>query len=203
MAKKEKVDPLAAFVNATAVPASDTGKKSSKNYPVIELDADLTLNLAEFLLQKDTYKSAEALMKAAEQPVIEFVKDCIDTHNLTEKFASTFILKSADGTTAAKFITSDSFSVGAENIGEVKGILGKNYPELIEEKVTIEVNQDPALLKELMALVGPDKIGKFFKSRVTPEVKEGAYEKIYQIAKSKKDVEKIRQFITQRKGYIK
>ena len=81
-----------------------------------------------------------------------------------------------------KYVSSNRFSINADDEGELREILGNEFDSLMDRKFEVtlkaEVFQDEELKQDLMGLVG-QRFGEFFDTKISLKVQEEFDRRVY------------------------
>jgi hypothetical protein len=179
---------FAQAVQEIAVETKPTAKKATM--PVIEH----TDHLAELVDTRQeaciNMKQAEAVMRQAEEQIIEVVRERQDKDGYGGKFANSYIINGCRH--QVKVVYQNRYTINAQDKGELKSILGDEYGRMIVEKPTVKLKaavlENEKLQKELMKLIG-GRFADFFEATVELVVAEGFNKDIYRIVAPERLVE--------------
>ncbi len=195
--KMKKKPVFADMLKATAKPKKAAAKKST----VTTLDAPEKVREAvdKVIEAKKSEKSAKSTISVYGAIVIDFTRTAQDTDGFKKKFQNSYAVPGTKEENVLKCISSNRFTINAEDDEALQELLGKDYEDCINKKygvkLTTEAMEDEALMAELMELVG-DRFTDFFETTVALSVKEKFNERIYHVLAAE-DLPTLRTFAKQ------
>jgi hypothetical protein len=175
-------------------------KSKAAKHPVIQLDKRTSKSLAEFVEQKRIKKEAEAEMKVAQAPVLDFCQGIIDDRGFEGQYENCFTVETADRRTKQTLVLSDRFIVPQDDLPRLQHRLGDKFDQIIEVKKEVvmkpEVLEDERLQKKLIKLLGGE-FKRFFAVKKTYTTVKGLKQSIYHIAGNEDSLKRIRSMVPQ------
>jgi hypothetical protein len=176
-----KQKPKASFgdmLAATATKAEPKAKKSSM--PTLQATPEVAVAVDQYQESKVNYKQAEAAMGAAAETIMVFVREHQDAEGFAGRYQGSYAIMG--NRHQAKVIYANKFSINSEDEAELAGLLGDNFENMIDKKVSVklraEVLENEGLQEELMVLIG-DRFPDFFETTTSLSVTEGFSREIY------------------------
>ena len=192
---------LKAMLKEKATEKTPGAKKSTM--PVLPVTGDLSVKVSEYQAAKVQYKQAEAVMKATEPEIIDFVRARQDADGFAGRYQGSYqVVGEKD---SVKVIFMDKYSVSGTDEAQIKEILGNQFDEMVEEKFTVtvkpEVLEDENLSAQLQALIG-DRWNEFFNITTNLTIKPDFKKNIYRSV-DPSGLNNLRTFVRQYKPSMK
>lgn len=171
-----------------------TAKKkepAKKKTTIPDLDAPENVQEAvdDYLAAAKAEKEAKAEKGAAKDVIVDFVQPVQDEDGCKGKFRTSYAVKGKKKGNRAKFISSNRWTIHADDIEDLQDLLGDHFDEMIDQEFKVnlkpEVFEDEDLQNELMGLVG-DRFGEFFDTITNVKVKEGFDKTLYKAVDKEK-----------------
>jgi hypothetical protein len=168
---------LKSLLKENATEKKPGAKKSTM--PVLKTTGDLAQKVNEYVTAKVEYKKAEAIMKVAEAPIIEFVRAKQDAEGFAGRYTGSYEVE-GDGE-SVKVIFQDKYTVTGEDEAEIKGILGGEFEHLMEEKFTVSIkpevldSEDPKIKALIKQLIDGGMVDIAVKLTPKPDFKKNIY----------------------------
>jgi len=177
-----KIKPAVGFGDMLKQTATTKKKKSSKfKIPVIDAPDHIREEVDRYLAADKALKEATAEKKDAGGTIIEFTRVRQDKDGYNSNFRHSYSIPGMNDS-QVKFVSSNRFSVNAEDGCEIEEILGDKYPDLIDQKFSVklkaEVFEDDDLQAELMECMG-DRFTVFFDTTTNLKVCNEFDRKLY------------------------
>lgn len=171
-----------AFADALKSTKKKATKKSAKSkMPVLDAPDEIKETVDLYLTAKADEKKAKAEKDDAGAAIIEFVRPFQDTDGYKGNFRHSYAVPGTNGN-QVKFVSSNRFSINADDQEELEELLGDEFEDMIEVDHTVslkkEVLEDEELQEELMQLVG-DRFADFFETVTKLKVKDEFDKKVY------------------------
>ena len=194
-----------AFAKALDATTSTEKKSKARKKSMPILDAapkDVKDAVDTFVVRKRLMKEHKAEMDLAGDTIIDYAEGERDKDGFAGKFSKSYTLHGH--TEEIKFVTSNRYSLNANDEEVLRELLGGKFAELIEETFDVELKpevlEDEELQAELMDLIG-DKFSKFFTTKKTLRVADDFDRNIYLL--NEDDVKNIRAFVKQYKPSLR
>lgn len=172
---------LAEVLNQAAKPAAAT-KPKKNGMPVLNPGGEVAAKVDERQEAKSIMKQAEAVMKAADDVIIAYVRQQQDTDGFNSNYHNSYAVQGIHA--QAKVVYKNSFSINAEDEARLAEILGDAFPQLIEKQFTVklrpEVMENKKLGRELVALLG-NRFHEFLEVTESLKVAEDFSKNIYRV----------------------
>jgi hypothetical protein len=167
--------------------ATTKKKATSKSkIPVIDASDHIKEAVDRYITATKAYKEAEAEKKEAGGTIIDFTCVRQDDDGYNNNFRHSYSIPGMNDS-QVKFVSSNRFSINAEDAGQIEEILGDKFSELIEQKFTVklrpEIFEDSDLQEELMNRLG-DRFAVFFETVTSLKVCDEFDRKVYQAVDS-------------------
>jgi hypothetical protein len=166
--------------------AKPKGPKQKAKSKVLEIKTpkDVREQVDRYIEAKALNKQSKADMDDSGERIIGFVRPYQDNDGYAGKFRHSFAVPGEKDGNKVKYVSSNRFSINAEDDEQLEDILGDAFDDLIERtfEVTLkkEVFEDDDLKDALMELVG-DRFGEFFDTKVSLKVTEDFDRRIYDV----------------------
>jgi len=174
------------MLQKTAV-AKAPAKTAKSKMPVLDPPAEIRNAVDEYIDAKNRETMAKAEKEMAETIVQEFTISVQDTDGYDGKFRNSYAVPGNQPGNQVKYVSSNRFSINAEDRATIQGMLGDMYDDMVQEEFSVklkaEVFQDEELKTDLMDLVG-ERFSEFFETAITLKVKDGFNEKVYRAVES-------------------
>lgn len=185
---------------------SSTKKKSTarkKGMPILDnAPKDVKESVDAYVESKRLMKEAKADMDFNADIIIDYAEDERDKDGFNGNFSKSYAIH-GNGE-EVKFVTSNRYSLNADDEEVLATLLADKFDELIESDFSVELKpevlENEELQAELMELIG-DKFAMFFTTRKTLRVADDFDRKIYLL--SEKKVKNIRAFVKQYKPSLR
>ena len=168
--KIQPINPAASFddmLAQTAKPKTTKAKAKSK-VPTLNTPKDIRGEVDKYIEAKQAEKMAKTAKEDAGEAIIGYVQPHQDKEGYSGMFRHSYAVPGNNGT--VKFVSSNRFSINAEDSEPLMELLGDSFDDMIERtfEVTLkpEVFLDDELKAELMSLVG-SQFGTFFDTKVS------------------------------------
>jgi len=149
---------------------------------VIDAPDHIREEVDRYLAADKALKEATAEKKDAGGTIIDFTCVRQDEDGYNSNFRHSYSIPGMNDS-QVKFVSSNRFSINAEDAGQIEEILGDKYPELIEQKFSVklkaEVFENDDLQAELMERLG-DRFAVFFETTTSLKVCDEFDRKVYQ-----------------------
>jgi len=169
--------------------------KAKSKMPELDPPEDIREQVDKYIEAKEAETKAKTAKDYASEQIIGFVKPHQDKDGYSGMFRHSYAIPGNKG--SVKFVSSNRFSVSAEDEDMLVEILGDAFHELIEKKFDVmlkpEVFQDADLKAELENSLG-DRFSAFFDVVSTLKVRDEFDKKIYQHVTDEKTMEVLRTF---------
>jgi len=177
----------------TAKPKVAKAKAKSK-MPELDPPEDIREEVDKYIEAKEAEKIAKAAMDDAGERIIGFVRPHQDKEGYSGMFRHSYGVPGNKG--KVKFVSSNRFSINADDGEQLVELLGDEFDSLIEKTFEVslksEVFQDEELKTRLMELVGPE-FGTFFDTKVSLKVRDEFDRRVYSVVEDK-DLPALRTF---------
>ena len=192
---------------AKALDATATTEKKSKarkkTTPILDnAPADVKDAVDHYVEHKKLMKEHKAEMDAAGDAIIDYAETERDKDGFAGNFSKSYDVHG--NKEEVKFVTSNRYSVNADDEELLTELLGGKFAELFETLFNVELKdevlKDEKLQKELMDLIG-DKFSKFFTTTKTLRVADDFDKKIYLLDED--DVNSLRSIVKQYKPSLR
>lgn len=190
-----KIKPVS-FDDMLAKTAKPKVTKAKAKNKMIELDPpkEIREEVDKYIEAKEAEKIAKAAKEDAGEHIIGFVRPHQDKEGYGGMFRHSYAVPGNKG--KVKFVSSNRFSINAEDEDQLLDILGDEFDTLIERNFDVslkpEVFQDEGLKTDLMSLVGA-RFGEFFDTKISLKVKEEFDKRLYGTV-GEKDLPALRTF---------
>ncbi len=192
---------------AKAIDATSTTEKKSKarkkTTPILDnAPNDVKSAVDHYVENKKLMKEHKAEMDAAGDAIIDYAETERDKDGFAGNFSKSYDVHGDKE--EVKFVTSNRYSVNADDEELLTELLGGKFAELFETLFNVELKPevlaDEKLQGELMKLIG-DKFSKFFTSTKTLRVADDFDKKIYLLDED--DVASLRSIVKQYKPSLR
>jgi len=182
-----------------------TSKKTKSNVPLVDnVPAPVRKAVDDYCKAIKEKKAAEAEMKVQSDAIIGFASKVQDEKAFNGDFHKSYDVQGDKET--IKYVTSDRFSINAEDEKTLKELFGKKFNEMIREKFQVtmknEVLESEELQKEFMALMG-NNFAKFFDVTTSLVTTDDFDARIYLVAGKQKKLDEIRTYVQPWKASLK
>jgi hypothetical protein len=178
--KEKKPAAFGAMLKKTAKAKKPAKAKSTM--PVLDPPEEVRDAVDEYIDAKGRETMAKAEKSAAETVVQGFTSGVQDADGFKGNFRNSYAVPGNVPGNLVKYISSNRFSINADDQETLQGMLGDMYEDMVQEdfsvKLRAEVFTDEGLQGELMELVG-ERFEDFFETVVALKVRERFNEKIY------------------------
>jgi hypothetical protein len=158
--------------------------KTKSKMPVLDAPEAVRVAVDEYIDAKTREAMAKAEKEAAETVVLEFAGAVQDNEGYKGNFRNSYAVPGKTPGNQVKYVSSNRFSINAEDRETIHGILGEAYDDMVQEDYSVklrpEVFQDPELQNDLMELVG-DRFEEFFETVISLKVREDFDMKLYRV----------------------
>ncbi len=173
-----------------------TAKKKAKSQVAnLETPKEIRDQVDRYIEAKKAEKIAKTEKDDAGEHIIGFVRPMQDREGYGGMFRHSYAVSGNNGN-KVKFVSSNRFSISAEDEDQLLEILGDEFDTLIERNFDVmlkpEVFQDEGLKTDLMSLVGA-RFGEFFDTKVSLKVREEFDRRVYGTV-GEKDLPALRTF---------
>jgi len=178
--------------------------KKAKGMPIID-NAPATVKEAvdHYVEHKKQMKEHKAEMDAASDVIVEYGEQIQDDRGFEGDFSKSY--KIHGDTEEVSFVSSNKYSVNADDEETLKALLGKYFSQLFEEEFNVslksEVLESEELQKELMELIGT-QFSKFFNTVKTLKVADDFDKKVYTLL-NKTKLNNVRSFVKKAKPSLR
>lgn len=180
-------DDFDALLDTNKVKKADAKTKKT-NAEIIQVPAEIQVEIDTLLKAKKEKKKAESDIKKAENPILEYGIELKDGKAFEGSFQKSYKLGTADS--HVNFVTANKWSFKEDDVDQIKDIIGEKANDLIKEnkevKLKAEVFSDPELKKRFVEMVGRD-FPEFFETVVSHHVSDDFDEKIYDLGEETVD----------------
>jgi hypothetical protein len=146
----------------------------------------------------------EAEVENSAAIIRDFVQPFQDADGYKGNFSTSYAVRGHEEST--KFVSSNRFSINAEDSARIAEILGDQYGDLIDEKNTVKLKdavfENEALSTRLMELIG-DEFAEFFETITTIGVKEDFNKLIYRTVTLPEKLTELRVYCRQYKASLR
>ena len=178
-----KIKPAAGFGDMLKQTATTKKKATSKSkIPVIDAPDHIRETVDRYLAALKAEKEATAEKKEAGGTIIDFTYVRQDEDGYNSNFRHSYSIPGMNDS-QVKYVSSNRFSINAEDTEQIEEILGDKYPDLIDQKFSVrlkpEVFENSELQEELMDRLG-DRFAVFFETTTSLKVCDEFDRKVYQ-----------------------
>lgn len=168
MAEAAKVIPIPkkkGFGDALKATKTTAKKSTKKDERTLQATEEIKAEIDRYVKSKKNMKVAKSEMEHSEAVIIDFIRPLQDEDGRKNKFSTSYRV---DGNEEkVKYVSSNRYSINAEDDEKIAEILGESFDELIKHNHTVklrdEVLEDDALQEKLMELIG-DEFATFFET---------------------------------------
>jgi hypothetical protein len=178
----KKIEPMSFddMLTQTAKPKTTKAKAKSK-VPTLDAPDDIKQEVDRYIEAKQNEKMAKAEKDDAGENIVNFVRPHQDTAGYNGTHRHSYAVPGTNGN-KVKYVSSNRFSINADDEAELREILGGDFDSLMDRKFEVvlkaEVFQDEDLKAELMSLVG-SQFGTFFDTKISLKVQEEFDRRVY------------------------
>lgn len=192
---------------AKALDATSTTEKKSKarkkGMPILDnAPPEVKLSVDDYMKHKKLMNEHKAEMDLHGDIIIDYAEDKRDKDGFTGNYSKSY--KINGNTDEVKFVTSNRYSLNADDEELLREMLAGKFAEFIEENFNVELKpevlESEELQNELMSLIG-DKFSKFFTTTKTLRVVDDFDRKIYLLDEN--DVKNLRTIVKQYKPSLR
>lgn len=180
--------------------------KTKTKMPVLDPPKEVKGAVDQYIEAKNNETMAKAEKEAAGAIVMDFTSGVQDGDGYKGNFRNSYAVPGTKPGNQVKYVSSNRFSINADDADEIKSMLDDLYDEMIQEdyvvKLKPEVFENEELQDELMELIG-DRFEAFFDNVVTLKVKENFNGRIYQAVEAGEELEQLRTFCKPYKPALK
>lgn len=180
-AKKATTSNFDDLLQATKKTKKPASKSKKKAMPTLNPNDELRECVDDYVDAKKRAKIAEADMKETGDAIIEFGREEQDNYGFGGDFSKSYVIPGNDEN-QVKFVSSNRYTVNADDATEIKGLLGDHFADLMVEKLEVhlkaEVFKDEDLKAEFMELIG-ERFPDFFDTKATLTVAADFDKNIY------------------------
>ena len=203
VAKKKQGNSFANALKKTSTKAAPKSKKSS--VPFLEdVPKEIQIAVERFVDAKKEENMAKAEKESAGKMIIDHIRPHQDKEGRSGMFRHSYGVKGDKGS-QVKFISTNRWSINAEDAGQLQELLGNSFDDLITTKFEVslkpEIFQNEELQSEFMELIGED-FDRFFDTKESLKATEGFDQRIYN-AIEEKDLPALRIFCRQYKPSLR
>jgi len=156
--------------------------KKKTTIPILDAPENVQEAVDDYLAAAKAEKEAKAEMGAAKDVIVDFVQPVQDEDGCKGKFRTSYTVKGKKKGNKAKFISSNRWTINADDVEDLQELLGEHFEEMIDQQFKVnlksEVFENQGLQDELMELVG-DRFADFFDTITDVKVKEGFDKMLY------------------------
>lgn len=164
-----------------------TKAKAKSKVPTLDAPDDIKQNVDRYLEAKQNEKMAKAEKENAGENIVNFVRPHQDKEGYNGTHRHSYTVPGTNGN-KVKYVSSNRFSINADDEDELREILGDDFDGLIDRKFEVvlkaEVFQNEELKQKLMSLMG-HQFGVFFDTKVSLKVQEEFDRRVYATVKDK------------------
>ena len=164
--------------------AKEPAKSGKSKMPVLNPPDEVREAVDEYIDAKIREQIAKADKDMAETVVQEFAVGVQDEDGYKGNFRTSYAIPGVKKGNQVKFVSSNRFTINANDRDKLEDMLGDMYPDMVEEEYTVklrpEVFKDEELQAELMGLM-EDRFTDFFETVLSLKVKDGFNQKLYQV----------------------
>jgi len=179
---KKKSGGFGDMLKQTAKAKAPASKKSKM--PILDPPEDVRVAVDEYIDAKKREIVAKADKDMAETTIREFTVDAQDDDGYRGDFHTSYAVPGHKPGSQVKFVSSNRFSINANDRDKLEDMLGDKYPDMVDEEYTVklkpEVFQDEEKQTELMDIIG-DRFTEFFDTVLTLKVKENFNRNLYHV----------------------
>lgn len=162
--------------------ATTKKKATSKSkIPVIDAPDHIKEAVDRYIAATKAYKEAEAEKKEAGGTIIDFTCVRQDDDGYNSNFRHSYSIPGMNDS-QVKFVSSNRFSINADDAEQIEEILGDKFDDLIIQTYSVklrpEIFENPALQEELMDCMG-DRFAVFFETVTSLKVCDEFDRKVY------------------------
>jgi hypothetical protein len=156
--------------------------KAKSTMPILAPPEEVREAVDEYIDAKTRETMAKAEKEMAETVIQEFTIGVQDADGYKGNFRTSYAVPGKKPGNQVKFVSSNRFSINAEDRDKLEEMLGDTYPDMVDEQFTVKLKasvfNDEEKQAELMDIVG-DRFEDFFETVVTLKVREDFNRKLY------------------------
>lgn len=183
------------ILQATKITKKPASKKKN-DMPHLNPNAELRECVDGYVNAKKRFNMAKGDMEEAGNAIIEFSRSEQDKAGYAGDFRKSYVIP-GNVENQVKFISSNRYSVSADDAVEIKELLGDQFENLMVEKLEVslkaEIFENEALKVEFMKLIG-ERFPEFFETKATLAVAEDFDKDVYD-AVDKDNLTDLRTFV--------
>lgn len=190
MGEAAKVIPIPkkkGFGDALKATKTTVKKSAKKDERTLQATEEIKAEIDRYVKSKKNMKVAKSEMEHSEATIIDFIRPHQDEDGRKHKFSTSYAVEGNEE--KVKFVSSNRYSINAEDDGKIAEILGESYDELIKHNHTVklkdEVMENDALQEQLMELIG-DEFATFFETVTKLGVETDFNRNIYRVVDEEK-----------------